>query len=223
MQTIIRRFTRRAVQYEHRDGTADLAMGVWFLAFALNMRLSQGAVPMWRSAATFYGIFFAVWATVHFGTRYIRRRLVYSRSGYAEMRKRPWKMALLGAVLAAAIAALSAWYLVRTQSFAMSAPLGMGLLISTVSTTQTQALQLSFFVMLPTIILSGFMFPREAMPTVVYWLGFALPLTYFLQVIRGIVLKGSELGDLWSQVVPLAIFGVLVFGVSAARFRKSLG
>ena len=101
--------------------------------------------------------------------------------------------------------------------------LGVGLLISTVSTTQTQALQLSFFVLLPTIILSGFMFPREAMPPIIYWLGYLLPLTYFLQVIRGIVLKGSEIGDLWNQVIPLAIFGVLVFSVSAARFRQSLG
>lgn len=117
----------------------------------------------------------------------------------------------------------SVWLLLALSLVFLLGALGMGLLISTVSTTQTQALQLSFFVMLPTIILSGFMFPREAMPQVIYWLGFLLPLTYFLQVIRGIVLKGSELGDLWNQIIPLAVFGVLVFSVSAARFRKSLG
>lgn len=101
--------------------------------------------------------------------------------------------------------------------------LGVGLLISTVATTQTQALMMSFFFMLPAIILSGFMFPRAAMPPIIYYIGLLVPLTYFLEVLRGIALKGSQIGDLWNQVIPLTIYGVLVFAASAARFRKSLG
>ena len=100
--------------------------------------------------------------------------------------------------------------------------LGVGLLISTVSRTQTQAMQTAMFIMLPSFILSGFFFPREAMPTLIYYLSYLVPLTYFLQIIRGIILKGSVLGDLWAQVVPLAVFGALVFGISAIRFRKSM-
>jgi ABC-2 type transport system permease protein len=99
----------------------------------------------------------------------------------------------------------------------------VGLLISTVATTQIQSMMMSFMFTLPAIILSGFMFPRDAMPQIVYWLSYLVPLTYFLEVIRGIVLKGSEIGDLWNQVGLLALYGAAVFAASAARFRKSLG
>jgi ABC-2 type transport system permease protein len=96
-------------------------------------------------------------------------------------------------------------------------------LISTVSQTQAQALQLAMFVMLPSLLLSGFMFPREGMPWLVQQLGLAIPLTYFLQILRGVILKGVGLEVLWSQALPLAVFGVIVFSLSAARFSKRLG
>jgi ABC-2 type transport system permease protein len=101
--------------------------------------------------------------------------------------------------------------------------LGIGLFISTISQTQTQAMQLAVFVMLPSVLLSGFMFPRESMPWIIQQLGLLIPLTYFLQILRGIMLKGIGLDVLFGSVVPLAIFGVAVFGLSAARFRKRLG
>jgi ABC-2 type transport system permease protein len=77
--------------------------------------------------------------------------------------------------------------------------------------------------MLPSVLLSGFMFPREGMPMVIQEASLAIPLTYFLQILRGIVLKGVGLQVLWPQVVPLALFGVAVFAISANRFRKRLG
>ncbi|HEU5300367.1 MAG TPA: ABC transporter permease, partial [bacterium] len=73
------------------------------------------------------------------------------------------------------------------------ATLGQGILISTVSRTQRQAMQAAFFVFLPTILLSGFMFPREGMPALIQWIGYAIPLTYFLVIVRGIILKGVGL------------------------------
>lgn len=100
--------------------------------------------------------------------------------------------------------------------------LGVGLFISTISRTQTQAMQTAMFIMLPSFILSGFFFPREAMPPLIGYFSYLIPLTYFLEIIRGIILKGSPLNDLWPQVIPLAAFGLLVFGVSAVRFRKSM-
>src|SRR5712692_3453705 len=100
--------------------------------------------------------------------------------------------------------------------------LGLGLLISTVSQTQAQAMQMALFVMLPSIILSGFVFPREGMPHPIREIGLLIPLTYFLQILRGIILKGVGVEVLWPEVLALAAFGVIVFGLSANRFRKTL-
>jgi ABC-2 type transport system permease protein len=100
--------------------------------------------------------------------------------------------------------------------------LGIGLLISTVSHTQGQALQTSFMAMLPSFILSGFFFPREAMPQVIYYLGYLIPLTYYLRILRGIMIKGIGLEHLWGDVVPLAVFSLAIFLLSVSRFRKTL-
>ena len=105
--------------------------------------------------------------------------------------------------------------------FLLSA-LGFGLLISTVSTTQMQAMQTMMVILLPSIILSGFMFPRENMPQLLYNMGYFIPLTYFIQITRGIMLKGIGIEFLWGQVWPLALYGVAVFTLSARRFRKRL-
>src|SRR5579875_484461 len=100
--------------------------------------------------------------------------------------------------------------------------LGLGLLISTVSETQGQAIQLAVFVLLPAILLSGFMFSRDAMPLPLHDLGYAIPLTYFLKIIRGIMLKGIGLDLLWWDLVPMALLGAVVFVLAALRFRKQL-
>jgi len=100
--------------------------------------------------------------------------------------------------------------------------LGLGMLISTVSTSQKQAQQLSFLILLPSLILSGYIFPRESMPRVIHDVGYAIPLTYYLKILRGIMLKGIGVEYLWPQVIPLAIFGVVVFGISAFSFRSTL-
>jgi ABC-2 type transport system permease protein len=98
--------------------------------------------------------------------------------------------------------------------------LGLGLLISTVAQTSWQARQLADLFLLPSMLLSGFLFPRETMPAVAQQLGLLMPLTYFLEVLRGVMLKGISLDLLWPQVLPLAAFAVLMFAASAMRFRK---
>ncbi len=100
--------------------------------------------------------------------------------------------------------------------------LGIGLFVSTVSKTQSQALQMSMLLVVPSFILSGFIFPREAMPAILYYLGYALPLTYFLKILRGIFLKGIGMEYLWLEVLLLALFSLIVFGMSAKRFQKRL-
>jgi ABC-2 type transport system permease protein len=102
------------------------------------------------------------------------------------------------------------------------ANLGMGLLISTVVRTQMQALQLGYFVMLPNILLSGFMFPREAMPQAAQWIGAFLPLTYYLRVLRGVLLKGLPFGFLWRETAILALFALLFIALSVRRFHKTI-
>ena len=98
--------------------------------------------------------------------------------------------------------------------------LGLGLLISTVAQTSWQARQLADLFLLPSMLLSGFLFPRESMPLLAQQLGLLVPLTYFLEALRGVMLKGVGLDLLWPQILPLAAFTVMVFTVSAMRFRK---
>jgi ABC-2 type transport system permease protein len=102
------------------------------------------------------------------------------------------------------------------------ANLGLGLLFSTLARTQAQAMQLGFFFLLPNILLSGFMFPREAMPAPAQWLGDAIPLTYYLRVLRGVLLRGSGLGALWPETAVLSGFAVLMILLSVRRFRKTI-
>lgn len=96
--------------------------------------------------------------------------------------------------------------------------LAIGILISTISKTQLQAMQLTIVVLLPSILLSGFVFPREAMPKVIQLIGNVLPLTYFFNILRGIITKGIGFQYLVKDVVSLCILGVILLAVSIIRF-----
>lgn len=100
--------------------------------------------------------------------------------------------------------------------------LGLGLLVSTLAKTQLQAIQFAFLIMMPSILLSGFVFPREAMPAPIYWLSFAIPVTYFLEILRGIILRAATLPDLLPHVTGLAVCCAAILTLSIARFRKQL-
>jgi ABC-2 type transport system permease protein len=103
------------------------------------------------------------------------------------------------------------------------ANLGIGLLVSTLVKTQIQAIQLAIFFLMPNILLSGFMFPREAMPAVAQWISYALPLTYYLTILRGILLKGVGIEHLWHETLILASFATALIVVSVKRFSKTVG
>ena len=83
-------------------------------------------------------------------------------------------------------------------------------------------MQVGLLYLLPNILLSGFMFPREAMPRVAQWIGDALPLTYYLRVLRGVLLRGSGWHALWPDVAALSLFAVLLVGLSVRRVSKSI-
>jgi ABC-2 type transport system permease protein len=100
--------------------------------------------------------------------------------------------------------------------------LGVGLVISTFSNTQQQAMMGTFFFYMPAMLLSGFMFPIANMPTVVQWLTFLNPMRYFLVIIRGIFLKGVGVSVLWPQMLALAVLGTATLALASRRFRKTL-
>ncbi len=117
----------------------------------------------------------------------------------------------------------SVWMLFAAAMLFLTASLGLGLFISTVSRTQQQAMMTSFFIMTPSMILSGFMFPIENMPRVVQWITYAIPLRYFISIVREIFLKGNGPEVWWPQALALAGFGVGILTLSALRFSKRLG
>jgi ABC-2 type transport system permease protein len=100
--------------------------------------------------------------------------------------------------------------------------LGIGLFISVITHTQTQALQMSFFTILPTFLLSGFVFARDGMPLFFQGIGALLPITYYLEILRGVILKGVGLNALWQPTLILFGFGVGVLGLAVRQFRKQI-
>ncbi len=104
----------------------------------------------------------------------------------------------------------------------MLANLGVGFTFSTLARNQLQALQLTFFFFLPSMLLSGFMFPFRGMPAWAQWLGEALPLTHFLRIVRGVMLKGSGAAELLPELWPMLAFLAVAGGVALARYRQTL-
>jgi ABC-2 type transport system permease protein len=104
----------------------------------------------------------------------------------------------------------------------IAATLAVGITISTLASNQLQAMQMSFFFFLPSLLLSGFMFPFRGMPEWAQAIGQALPLTHFLRVLRGILLKGNGFSDVWPDIWPILVFGLLVMTFGALRYRRTL-
>ncbi|HAS6159620.1 TPA: ABC transporter permease [Vibrio vulnificus] len=100
--------------------------------------------------------------------------------------------------------------------------LTLGLVISTIANTQLQAMQMTVFILLPSILLSGFMFPYEGMPVAAQWIAEVLPATHFMRMIRGIVLRGADLFDLWRDTLWMIGFTLLGLIIASTRFKKSL-
>jgi ABC-2 type transport system permease protein len=116
----------------------------------------------------------------------------------------------------------NAFVLLAASSVFLMSTLGIGLLISTVSRTQQQAMMTNFFFILPFFMLSGFVFPIANMPAVVQWLTHLNPLSHFLVIIRGVFLKGIGFAILWPQFLELTVLGGCVFTMAVRRFRKRL-
>jgi ABC-2 type transport system permease protein len=104
----------------------------------------------------------------------------------------------------------------------MVANLGVGFTFSTLARNQLQAMQMTFFFFLPSMLLSGFMFPFRGMPDWAQWIGELLPLTHFLRIVRGIMLKGNSMAELWPQLWPMLAFTVVAVFIALKRYRQTL-
>jgi ABC-2 type transport system permease protein len=100
--------------------------------------------------------------------------------------------------------------------------LGIGVFISTISQTAGQAIQTAFLVLMPQILLSGMIFPLDAMAAGVRWIGYLLPLTYFTIISQGVMLRGASIASLWYAYVILAVMAIVVFTGATLRFRRDL-
>lgn len=104
----------------------------------------------------------------------------------------------------------------------IAANLALGLFVSTVAQTQFQAMQITFFLLLPSILLSGFVFPFDGMPTVAQWIGEVLPTTHFIRLTRGIMLREATLAELGGELIVLALFTVVAMTAAILRFSRRL-
>ena len=102
------------------------------------------------------------------------------------------------------------------------ASLALGIFLSTLARSQFQAMQMSFFTFLPQILLSGFMFPFAGMPVAAQWLAEVLPMTHFLRLVRGIMLRGATLAELWPSLASLGAFILVLLTIAVSRVRKRL-
>jgi ABC-2 type transport system permease protein len=107
-------------------------------------------------------------------------------------------------------------------SFFIAANLALGLFVSTVVRTQFQAIQITIFFLLPSILLSGFVFPFDGMPVIVQYIGEILPTTHFIRLTRGIMLRGAEISIMKQELVVLAAFTVVAMTAAILRFAKRL-
>ena len=103
----------------------------------------------------------------------------------------------------------------------IAAVLGLGMLLSTLAKTQMQAMQMSFFFLLPFVFLSGYVFPIDGMPKIFRILTYVIPAKYFIEVVRGIVLRGAGLTELWEPVAWLTFYTLAIIGLAVSRFRKT--
>ncbi|HEY8550080.1 MAG TPA: ABC transporter permease [Vicinamibacterales bacterium] len=123
---------------------------------------------------------------------------------------------LFGIRIAGSLAAL---YLL--SGIFIASVLGLGIFISTLAQTQMQATQMSFFILLPFVFLSGYVFPIAGMPLVFQYLTYVIPANYFLQIVRGIVLRGASLVELWQPIAWLSFYMVIIIGLAIVRFKKT--
>jgi len=114
------------------------------------------------------------------------------------------------------------WLILGCSGLLLLSGLGIGLFASTIANTQQEAMLTVWMTLLPSIFLSGFFFPLEAMPKVLQWISYIVPLRYYLVIIRALLIKGVVLAAIWQEMLALTLFGLFILGAASLRFRKRL-
>ena len=154
---------------------------------------------------------------------------------------RPWELvvgkilpyAILAFINTLEVLAISHWWfgmpvrgdlslILACSGLLVLSGLGIGLFASTIANTQQEAMLTVWMTLLPSIFLSGFFFPLEAMPKFLQWVSYIIPLRYYLVIIRALLIKGVGAGAIWGEILPLAVFGVAIMAAASVRFRKRL-
>lgn len=213
-----------AVQLESRAWfNADLASPPFYvpavianILFIITMLLSAMAVVREKEIGTIEQVIVTPIRKYEF---ILGKTLPFVLIGYANV----FLISLVGwLVFRVPVRGSLALLILATGLFLMSC-LGSGLFLSTVSQTQQQAMMSAFFVIFLAMLLSGFAFPVQNMPLPVQWLTMINPVRWFMEIIRGLYLKGVGFAILWKQMVMLLLIGTLVLGTAVARFRKTVG
>lgn len=226
-------FARRHLGVTPRIGRVELASRAWFndnlesppfyvpavitnILFIITMLLSSLAIVREKEIGTIEQIIVTPIRKAEF---ILGKTLPFVLIGYIDVAL----ISIVGALVFDVPVRGSLWLLFLATTLFLMSSLGIGLLISTISRTQQQAMMSAFFVIFPAILLSGFAFPIENMPLPVQWLTLLNPVRFYMVIIRGIFLKGVGFGILWTQLVALAAIGLAVMLLAVERFRKTLG
>lgn len=216
-----------------RIGRVELASRAWFnpnlesppfyvpavitnILFVITMLLSSLAIVREKEIGTIEQV---IVTPIRKGEFILGKTLPFVLIGYIDV----FLISAVGALVFDTPVRGSLWLLFFATTLFLMSSLGIGLLISTVSQTQQQAMMSAFFIIFPAMLLSGFAFPIENMPEPAQWLTLLNPLRYYLVIIRGIFLKGVGLGILWPQLAALAAIGAVVLLVAVGRFKKTAG
>jgi ABC-2 type transport system permease protein len=215
-----------------RIGRVELVSRAWFndnlesppfyvpavitnILFVITMLLSSLAIVREKEIGTIEQV---IVTPIRKGEFILGKTLPFVLIGYIDVAL----ISTVGALVFDAPVRGSLWLLFLATTLFLMSSLGAGLLISTISQTQQQAMMTAFFIIFPAILLSGFAFPIENMPEPAQWLTMLNPLRYYLVVIRGIFLKGIGLDILWPQMAALGGLGVVLLALAVKRFHKTL-
>jgi len=215
-----------------RIGRVELVSRAWFnenlespsfyvpaviamILFIITMLLSSLAIVREKEIGTIEQV---IVTPIRKGEFILGKTLPFVLIGYIDVAL----ISLVGALIFNVPVRGSLWLLFLATTLFLMSSLGAGLLISTVSQTQQQAMMTAFFIIFPAMLLSGFAFPIANMPETVQWLTYLNPLRYYIVIIRGIFLKGIGLDILWPQLAALGGLGIVLLSLAVKRFHKTL-
>jgi ABC-2 type transport system permease protein len=225
-------YAARHLGMSPRIGQVELVSRAWFndnlesppfyvpavitnILFVITMLLSSLAIVREKEIGTIEQV---IVTPIRKGEFILGKTLPFVLIGYIDVAL----ISTVGALVFDAPVRGSLWLLFLATTLFLMSSLGAGLLISTVSQTQQQAMMTAFFIIFPAMLLSGFAFPIENMPEPAQWLTLLNPLRYYMVIIRGIFLKGVGLNILWPQLAALGGLGIVLLALAVSRFKKTL-